>query len=309
MGQIRSRAPRVALTLLLALAAACGDSSGSSGTPTAAEGGLLFVLGAPAARLERDASGAGRLVLEEPSPALTSFSDRPERSANTLALADFLADWSGYGFAAVPPNAALVVEGAPEGADVAVFEIASPRLADGTLTFDVVPLAGTTSGGLRALTERADPTLPGALGRVSLFVDDAASPLTYQQVVLQFTGGQPGQQLLVQLSGADGAIAWSFGPPGERGGGLGLTCETGNPLPLTQLEMNQQTLVIQTSAADDDDGSSVLSFSVTTFLVASGPVSGFSLASTSDAGSVTATVGGLGPVPLGEAPMPFPWTP
>lgn len=308
MGHLRPA--RVAL-LLLAFAAACGDSSGaarSSGSPTSSDGGLLFVLGAPAARLERDASGAGRLVLEDPSPGVTSFSDRPERSANTLALADFVAGWPGYGFAAVPPNAALVVEGGPDGADVAVFEIASPRLADGTLTFDVVPLAGTTTGGLRALAERADASLPSALGPVSLFVDDAATPVTYQQVVLQFTGGQPGQQFVVQLSGTDGAIAWSFGPPGQRGAGLSLMCEEGSPLPLTQLQMNQQVLQIETSVFGAD-ASSALSFTVAAFLVASGPVSEFTLSSPSAPGFVTATIGGLGPVPLGDTPMPFEWAP
>lgn len=310
MGPLRSGWPfRRLATLAFVLAAACGDSSGaakSSGSPAASDGGLLFVLNAPSARLERDASGAGRLVLEDPSSGVTSFTDRPERSANTLALADFVAGWSRYGFAAVPPNAALVVEGAPEAADVAVFEIASPRLADGTLTLDVAPLSGTATAGVRTLADRADASLPVDLGRVSLFVDDAASPVTYQQVVLQFTGGQPGQQIVVRIAEADGPLAWSFGPSDDQAFGFSLMCEEGTALPLAQLGMGQQVLEIQTSASDGG-GSSVLSFTVVAYLAATGPVSEFSLASPSVPGFVTASVGGEEQVPLGEAPTTFAW--
>ena len=313
MGPVGSAAPLRRLAILvLALAAACGDSSGSASSPqppATSDGGLLFVLGAPRARLERDANGAGRLVLQDPSPSVTSFTDRPERSANALALADFVADWTRYGFAAVPPNAALVVEGAVESADVAVFELTSPSYADGTLTFDVVPISGTGSAGIRALAERADPSLPADLGRVSLFVDDAASPISYQQLVLQVADAQPGQAIRITLSAANATIAWSLAPPpDERATGLSLTCEQGSSLPLTQMVLDQQNLVFFTSS--DGDGASALEFTLSAYLVASGPVSPFSLASTSDPGVlVTATVGDGSPIVLAQTPTPFEWTP
>lgn len=300
--------------VLLGVVAACGDSSGTAKPPagppaTASARGLLFVLGAPAAHLERDATGAGRLVLLDPSPAVTSFTDRPERSANTLALADFVDDWSRYGFAAVPPNAALVVDGAPERADVAVFEIASPRLADGQLTFDVVPLGGAPRSGLRALAERADPALPEELGRVALFVDDATSPVTYQQVMLQVVSAQPGERIDIALSSSDGEIAWSLGAPLEASSGFSLTCEPGSTLPLTDLEITPRNLVLVTPTGGGD-GASGIFFAIAAYVVASQPLSFFSLTSTSDAGVVvTAAVGGAEPVALGEAPTPFPWTP
>lgn len=305
MGHLRA----AAVALLAITLAACGDSSGaakSSGTPDTSEGGLLFVLGAPGARLERDASGAGRLVLQDPSTSVTSFTDRPERSANTLALADFVADWPRYGFAAVPPNAALVVEGAAGNADVAVFEIASPRLEDGALSFDVVPVAAEPSTGLRALAERADPSLPSELGRVSLFVDDASSPVTYQQIVLQIADVQPGQAIRVTVSAANDAVGWSLGSPDGRAPGVSLTCEAGSSLPLTQMVMDPQSLVLFTTS--DGGGASSVAFEVTAYLVASGPVSLLSLASTSDAGvTVTAAIGDGSPVVLDETPTELAW--
>lgn len=301
---------RLAL-LLLAFAAACGDSSGSAKPPASSlssPSGLLFVLGAPSARLERDVDGAGRLVLQDPGAGVTSFTDRPQRSANTLTLTDFLAGWTRYGFAATPPNAALVVQAAPGSADVAVFEISSPRFSDGALSFDVVPLAGTTSSGLRELADRADPSLPQDLGSVSLFVDASGDATVYQQIELQVSNAQPGQTVAVEVAAGNAAIGWSFGPPVDDAAGLLLSGE-GGTLPVEQLQIDATRFVVTTST-DFGGGGGSLSFNASLYLVTPEPVSVFSLTSSSDPGVlVSASIAGAAPEPLNPTPTQFAWAP
>ena len=66
--------------------------------------------------------GGFSLVLNAPSRSVTGFSDRPQRLLGRRTLGSFVSGWGRLGFAADPPNAALVVDGAPSSDDVNVFE-------------------------------------------------------------------------------------------------------------------------------------------------------------------------------------------
>ena len=67
-----------------------------------------------------------------------------------------------------------------------------------------------------------------------------------------------------------------------------------------------QNLVFFTSS--NGGGASLVEFQVSTYLVASGPVSVFSLASNSDPGvTVTAAIGNGSPVGLDQAATDFAW--
>jgi hypothetical protein len=137
----------------------------------------LFVLTSAGGSLER-VPGERRefkLVLRRPARDVTAFSDRPTRRAAARPLSRFVRRWRRLGFAGVPPNAALVIDRAPIGRDVAVFELSRPRLGRGarTLTFDARALARRPAGGLLRLGRRADDPAAGRFGRASLFIDPA----------------------------------------------------------------------------------------------------------------------------------------
>jgi len=131
------KASRVGLLLVLALgAAAC-----SPGEQTVS---WLVVLDAPTATAAGDV-----LVLEDPGPRVTLFTDRPHRFAGLLALETFVDHWDAYGFADVPPNAAVVYS-AGGGEQVFVVTITSVAVAeDGTLELSYRPVPeapGDTAG-------------------------------------------------------------------------------------------------------------------------------------------------------------------
>ncbi|HST39683.1 MAG TPA: hypothetical protein VLK58_09245 [Conexibacter sp.] len=120
------------------------------------------------------------LVLRGVAPRITSFADRPQRSAGTESLAAFVKRWPAT-FRGAPPNAALEIDGAPAGRDVAIVELRRPRYdaKARTLTFAVRRLGAraVTRGGLARFGKRADSAGSGAarFGRATLFVDPGAT--------------------------------------------------------------------------------------------------------------------------------------
>ena len=102
------------ITALSVLAAGCGggDDEGSSDSTTAAAatGGDLFTQTTHTGSLQ-PISGQDdvfTLTLDQPSPDVTVFTDRPLRSASTESLQGFVSNWDTRGFSQDPPNAALV---------------------------------------------------------------------------------------------------------------------------------------------------------------------------------------------------------
>jgi hypothetical protein len=174
--------------LAAAVPAAPASARAAAPPPASASVNQLFVVTAAGGRVERVAGRRGEFKLELRAPArgVTAFSDRPARRLGKRPLAGFVRGWRRLGFGRVPPNAALVIDHAPVGRDVAVFELSSPRLGRGgrTLTFRAKSLARRPTGVLQRLARRADGPAAGRFGRASLFVDSAGES---EQVTCVFT--------------------------------------------------------------------------------------------------------------------------
>lgn len=161
------RARRVALLIALALGAiavaACDGITGSDdATPTVdvgtvearvtgplpSDGNLLFVLRGPAT-ITGD-------VIEIDAETVEWFTDRPQRQAGTGPLQDLIENWSAYGFADDPPNAALTGAGID-----AVVVLTDPRTTSGGVAFAFSTLTGELQ--------------PGQAETVSVFIDSSAN--------------------------------------------------------------------------------------------------------------------------------------
>jgi hypothetical protein len=118
-----------------------------------------------------------KLVLHGVEPRATSFTDRPQRSAGSLTTGRLASSW-GTIFGAVAPNAALEVQGAPAGRDVALLELRRPRYdaRTHTLTFSVRRLRHTGDPALAEFDRRADGDAVKRFGPASLFVDSGGGP-------------------------------------------------------------------------------------------------------------------------------------
>jgi len=142
--------PIVASVLL----AACAQGASTPTPSPEASASYLYVISGTSGSIE------GTTLTLHGVPSVLWFTDRPERDAGHMTVADFLAGWDqGSGsFAADPPNAALSIL-AEDGGDPieAVMELDSVS-GDGTnLAFEVTPIEGT---------------LPeGTFGTASLFID------------------------------------------------------------------------------------------------------------------------------------------
>jgi hypothetical protein len=175
----RAQGVLLAWTLLLALAsgiAGCGDRSSQAGVersdPRATDAALLFVVQATGASIVPAGSGAAEILrLTGVAPSLLAFADRPLRVAMTQPTASLPERWAAYGFAAVPPNGALVISGRALEEPLAL-ELRGPRYdaAAATLDFDATSLSADLAASLRSLLAAS-----GSGCSVALFID-AAQP-------------------------------------------------------------------------------------------------------------------------------------
>jgi hypothetical protein len=167
------RAPSVILPLALALAlppTAIGGQQPSDAPE--ADPSYLFVLGADSGSVEGD-----RLSLVG-VPAVVWFSDRPERLAGHLSVADFLEAWGAVepSFAEDPPNAALALLEAS--GEPVIIELTDAAADGEAVTFGV---------------EVIDGNLPeGAFGVATLFVDSAHGLQQHKDNPTQIPLDQPG---------------------------------------------------------------------------------------------------------------------
>ena len=101
------------------------------------------------------------------------FSDRPTRLTGSLPTQELLA---GPLFDPDdPPNAALVIGGAPGEEEVVVVELTNPAYdaAAATLTYDAMPLSEGGHGDLAGLAaQQQDAEVPASFGPGALFIDD-----------------------------------------------------------------------------------------------------------------------------------------
>lgn len=166
---------------LAAIVSGCGASSKDQGPGDRGEAGptaALFASGAAAGSLERRPGGRYELELRRPADHVTSFSDRPRREAGSEPLSTFVARWGARGFAADPPNAALVLDDAPQDRDSVVLELSKPRLDErtGTLRFSARRVGGSAAPRLTSVAGGPDRSVATRFAGARLFVDDALGP-------------------------------------------------------------------------------------------------------------------------------------
>ena len=218
-------APLVALTPAVR-AAPAGAAQASPGS--------LFVLPGGSGTLKRE-RGRLRLVLSDAGP-VSSFTDRPERRADSMSLRRFVRRWRALGFVADPPNAALVLDAAPRSRDVVVLELGRPRLGRrGRVSMPVRLVPGRRPAALRRFLARADRGVPARFGRATLFVD---------------AGGAQQVSLVVEVSNMPASIlslefteSWTISHVQGQFGTSGV--------PFSLIQASDRGVFLQSSAASD----------------------------------------------------------
>jgi hypothetical protein len=137
----------------LSLAACSTSSPASSGAPQ-----LMFVHSAEDLKVD---PAAGTLRLVKVSQQTLYFSDRPQRIAGHLTMADYLKEWTSAAgkdnFGADPPNAALsVYEPGQANNTLVVIKITNPVVDGADLIYSYKIIKGT---------------MPSRGGATSLFID------------------------------------------------------------------------------------------------------------------------------------------
>lgn len=173
---------RPLIGVVLALASVLVLPAAAGATP------LLFVQQADGGTLEQTAASTFRLTLRGVAPSVAAFADRPGRTATAERAGTFVSRWRGR-FGTDPPNAALVIDDAPRGRDVAMLTLSAPRYRPRahTLTYTARALRGDAGAALKAFHARRDPVREMRFGAASLFIDDA-SDLMAQQMMVTFNG-------------------------------------------------------------------------------------------------------------------------
>lgn len=171
------------------------DAAGAAGAADAITTGATPPPGVPLLGVLSATGGTyddGTLTLTGVIPAGTWFTDRPVRRAGTTAIDDFTPLFFDRND---PPNAAVEIAGADEGADVAIAELSDPAWdADArTLTFTakLIPdhRVEVAKGhpGLANHIARNDSALPASFGAATLFIDAGMDHQTNTPVQNQVT--------------------------------------------------------------------------------------------------------------------------
>ena len=166
------RRPMMGICLFLA---ACASTTPPPQAPPVS---LLYVQTASSGTFEPVAGSTNkyRLVLNDVSPRVVYFSDRPNRMAGQVSTKEFL-DKIGFG-GSLDPNAAIeIAEGAPD-SDMVIAALSKPAYdaESRTLSYEVTVLE-TPRKGLAVYSERMDRRLPAHFGAVALFIDDEPCPI------------------------------------------------------------------------------------------------------------------------------------
>jgi hypothetical protein len=229
-----------AIVALAGLASVADAAVGKSSGPAS----LLYVQQTEGGSLRHLASGGFALKLTGVSPRVSTFTDRPARRAGSRGLGSFIAGWDKAGFAADPPNAALVLDRAPSSRDVAMLTLSHPRYdrRHHTLVYRVEPLHATDAGSLAGFVKRADPVRAGDFGSASLFVDNGAQQAAYASLTVSLQNAVTGQPIRLGVTGG----SWVVPAPSRGFGSLQIASSTG-PLPLTRFSAAVNLIVLETA--------------------------------------------------------------
>jgi hypothetical protein len=230
--------PLLALSAFIAVVPVAGAASGKSSVA----GPRLYVQSVDGGSL-RHVKGGFELELTGVSPRVSTFTDRLRGGAGTERLGTFIGGWAKAGFAADPPEAALVLDHAPSSRDIAMLTLGHPRYdrRAHTLSFRVHPLRGKATEILAAFAEGGDPVRAGDFGAASLFVANGAAQVAQDEVKINVRGATPGQPFKLLVSSGRFAITQSsrsYGP---------LQIYTEKPgLPLTDVTAIPGAILVET---------------------------------------------------------------
>lgn len=230
----RSTAPRrhrlaalVAALCVLALLASCTDSTedgAAAGTTEVTAAGvaqeamasvdtstpsILFSLETPTATIT-DIDDTQRLTIAT-DETVTWFTDRPDRTAGSSTLTDFIAVWAGNAFDTDPPNAALITHTIDPATGTVltrthVVELSDPRIDGATTSFVIVDVPGDpaapTGAASHAGRSATHPVETGSYGLTELFIDSTSYPPCPSRIVDSSSSG---------CMTAGTTIAWSGG--------------------------------------------------------------------------------------------------
>lgn len=153
---------------------------------------FLFVQMASSGSFEPVAGSTNkyRLVLNDVSPSVVYFSDRPNRLAGQVSTTEFL-EKIGFG-GKVDPNAAIDIAGGAPDSDLIIAALTKPAYdtESRTLSYEIAILE-TPSEGLAIFSKRMDKRLPAQFGTVALFVDDVVGFKPHKDNPTQVPIGTP----------------------------------------------------------------------------------------------------------------------
>lgn len=182
---------------LLVLGAAIAPALGAAKRePKKQKVSLLYVVESASGTL----SGKGKkrtLTLKGTAADAVWFSDRPERRSGSFPTAAIAGSWKGFGFAADPPNAALVYMDPALGFErTVILKLTKPRAGKAhSLSFTArVVGPAKAAGNLESHGEAADTRPAAKFGDASLFIDDGEAPVA-QGCVLQPHANCSGHEL------------------------------------------------------------------------------------------------------------------
>jgi len=168
-------------TATLALAGLGPDAGMASAQvgPEVQDVELLFSQSANEGTLKRRGKNGGHLLTLRGVSKTVWFQDRPGRQSGHFDTEGFVDNWSGFGFAADPPNAALTVVRHGDGRHTAVVELRHPRYRPATR---------------RVRYRHFEAT--------SLFIDDT-NAIVFNGCVIQAYASCPGAYLTVPTDGVE----------------------------------------------------------------------------------------------------------
>lgn len=169
------------LLCLAALALVITPAFGAGKAPKERKISMLYALSASSGMLTAK-QGKGslyKLTLKRLNRNVVWFSDRPARRSGAFPNRVLAESWSGFGFAADPPNAALVYsDKSGRAGRTVIVELSHPRLAKDKLSFSarVLNPDSVKSPNLVDHAARADRDPASKLIDAALFIDDATAP-------------------------------------------------------------------------------------------------------------------------------------
>lgn len=136
----------------------------------------LFVQEGLSGSLVKEQNNTMTLTIHGVRENTVYFSDRPARISGLVDTALFTTSsmWNGSN----PPNAALMLPGAPESNDTVILTISGPEYykTESTLVYSATLVPNYHGEGLKAYQVFADPAVPEEFGQVILFIDSASLP-------------------------------------------------------------------------------------------------------------------------------------